>query len=533
MAYVTLDFNVGMFANGTAYKNRQSWRSGSRVRWFGGVPRTMGGWERYTAATGQPLDPLVTDPVTQAVRAILGWKTNDGSMLYVAGHNEGLVAWRRSSNTVFDITPAGFTPRQKDYDIQSGYGNWFYGSDSYGTERPYEPSTTPTFNWCFRNWGENLLAAERGQPSNLYEWDGTLATVATVVPNAPEDFDCFHVTGERIVMTAGTGTDQRLVQWSDSENNQEWTPAVNNQAGFQRLPGIGRFRDIVNVADHYLLLSETDAYAARYLGPPFVYGFVAVGEDCGVVSPAAVIAAKDRCFWPGQREFFMYNGTLQKVECPIMDRFAKALSGPQVSKMVGFLNSEWSECWWLYQSEDGSEVDSYIVFGYDEGYWIDGKLNRTAGGVSTALFGPLMVDHGGVVFRHDVPNTAPVGDDDFDVAELPYGEYTPSMSPAPEPKPIWLLTNPMDIGNGKVAYVSYINPDFETEGAVDIYLLGQDRPGGPINFFGPYVCDFPAGQSQPIPVRARGMLISALIQSDSSNFTLGSLRLDVQVGGGR
>lgn len=510
MPYQSLALPRGMSANGTMYQNAGMWYDGDRVRWHNGLLTPIGGWEVFNTTAG-PLDQVLADPTTAKSRALKGWKLNDGSNVYVVGANTGLFAFNRATPTVYDITPDDFISQPAGPLVYDGYGMWFYGTGAYGTRRPYEEQSSTIFNWCLRNWGQNLLAAQRGKPSKLYEWDATLLNKAVAVANAPEDFDCFHVTPQRIVVTAGAATEPRLVQWSTSENNTEWAPTIQNQAGFQILSGAGRFVEIVGFRDQTLLISETDVHSMRYLGPPYVHGFDQIGQDCGCSTGAAVVATDDFVVWPGSGDFFVYDGSIRRLHCPVMDRFRRNISEVNYGKMVGFVNAEWSEVWWLYQAGD-DDIDSYIVWDFKDDHWYTGTTTRTVGGVLPLLNGPVMMGADGYLYKHELQGVVP-------------GESASE---------VYVESGPIEIKGGNATqYFDYIQPDFIDQGSVNVTIFGRDRPTAPEVAFGPYNITYPANTSQPVPCRARGHTIRVRIEGASSTWELGNLRINMLNTGGR
>lgn len=501
--FLPIDLPPGIAANGTPYQTRGRWRSGDRVRWHNGALRPIGGWERVPTTTGQ-IDQVLTDPANERARAVIGWRTNSGTTRYAVGYNKGVKAFGLAVNTVYDITPAGFIDRDFDIDSSDGYGEFFYGLSTYGTVRPYDYDALNVFNWCFRTWGENLLMAERGAPSALYEWDAVFGNVGTKLSNAPEDFDCFHVTDERIVMVAGSPTEPRLIQWSDVENNNEWTPTVENLAGFQTLPGVGRFREIVTVQGQYLILSETDAYVARYVKPPYVYGFEKVSDSCGVESGAAVLVTEDFAMWPSARTFFMFDGnTVREVPCDVMDLLSATANQPTQQKIVGFVNPEWTELWWLFQG-GSEEVDSYITYDWVEKEWSIGTLPRTAAGGHPTMNGPVMIGSDGHAYAHERASITP-----YDAS----------------PSEIYAESAPIDLDNGNnMVFVDRLLTDVITTGAANVTIIGQDVPNGPEITFGPYTISYPPSTNNGTPVRARGRQIRLRIESAGGDFIVGANR---------
>lgn len=512
--YLNIDLPPGMFSNGTEYSNRGRWTDGSRVRWQNGAIRPIGGWVPFGVAEGT-LDRLITNPSVELARAITCWRANDGTSLYAVGTNRRLLAWGRAVTTVYNITPDDFEPRPAEVFASNGYGDWFYNLDAYGTPRPVDEDTVGTFTWTLRLWGQNLLAAPRGAPSKLYEWFPSFTGKAQPVANAPENFDCFHVTDQRIVMCAGSPDEPRMVRWSDRENNTIWAPTEQNMAGFQVVPGIGKFLNIVTVQDQYVLVSETDAHVCRYIGAPFVYGFDQIGDRCGAISPQSIVTVDAFAMWPGVNSFFVCDGnSVQRIDCPVLDKMANAIDGSQRTKTQGFVNPFWPEIWWLYQDGD-DDIDSYISYDYVAKTWSHGRLDRLVGGGYAATGGLVMIDSQGFAFLHEQAGTVPLDDDEH-------------------PSAIFVRTGPIELpgtSGGTTQFVRALQPDFEAEGVVNVTLIGRDRPGAPEIPFGPYRVASPSPSRQPIPTRARGHSISVLVEGSQSMWKLGSMRLDLAAGG--
>ena len=57
-----------------------------------------------------------------------------------------------------------------------------------------------------------------------------------------------------------------------------------------------------------LIITDTDAHSAKYIGPPYVYGFDRVGTACGAVSRMSAVDTDMGAFWMGQKGFFMFDG---------------------------------------------------------------------------------------------------------------------------------------------------------------------------------------------------------------------------------
>lgn len=516
MPYVPLALPPGMWRNGTIYQAKNRWYNGDRVRWYDGLLRPIGGWRRFETDEG-PLDQIFTGP-GELSRNLLAWRRNNGDAAYVIATNNKLYAFKnRLLQTVSDITPTAFVAQPVSPTSENGYGNWNYGSETYGTERPVFAITRP-FNWCLRTWGENLLALPRnvgGQ--HIYEWDGNLSNIATPIntTDAPTGATAMHVTEQRIVMVAGDAAEPRLIKWSDSENNSDWTPTVSNQAGSQFLPGRGIFLEITDYRDQLLLISETDLHVGRYIGPPYVFGFDKAGDNCGAVSGDAVVNAGRFVVWPGIRNFYIYDGEVQKLDCDVLDALSDILTRPFAGIMTGFHNTIWSEVWWFYASADSAEIDSYVLWNYKENYWATGTLERTSAALGVEPGEVLMMGKNGYLYEHELQDVIPVN----------------TLS-----SEVYVETGPIELANGdRVAYISDILPDLIESGSVNISFLARDHPSDTDTEYGPYNVVYPTSSTElyPVSTRVRGRAIRMKINGDNGLWSLGNLRLNMRQGGRR
>lgn len=512
---VPLSLPAGMRQTGTEYQARGRWVNGDRVRWENGSIRPIGGWTRFEVDTG-PLDRVFSD-TDEVSRAMMSWRTNDGGLATVIATNKKLYGFRgRDSATLADITPTGFVPVVGGLQINIGYGGWVYGRGAYGTSRP-SIDASGVFNWCLRLWGEDLLAMPRSiNNQGIYRWELTPATPAAPITgdaDLPTYGDAMHVTEQRIVMVAGTFDEPRLIKWSDSEDFSTWVPAVDNQAGFQTLPGRGSFREITEYRNEILLISETDAHVARYIGPPYVFGFDKAGDNCGTISGNAVVNAGRFVVWPSQRKFFVYDGAVQELECEVLDKVSDALLGNFASAIVGFHNPMWSEVWWLIPIDGSTEVNGYVYWNYETNHWGTGTINRTVGCLGTVPGEVFMMSQDGYLYEHEQIRVPP---------------YFNNLSE------IYLESGPIEIANGAaISYIRSIFPDFNDSGEVDVTFLSSDQPEGPEIAYGPYRLVYPPTINQPTPTRARGRTIKVRIESAGGCWCIGDLRLDMASGGVR
>lgn len=497
MPIVPIKLPPGMMRNGTPYAARGRWVDGNLVRWHDNALRPIGGWEQRLGMVPGTLRAVPTE----VVRDVQTYVTNTGNREALFFSNQA--AYRMSAgNEVLNVTPVGYPVGISEQLYKTGYGTGPYGVGAYGTPRTLDLlNLTPVSRVVHDMWGENCLFAMRNQ-SPIYEYvPGDL--IATELANAPQNVADLVVTDQRIVMVIRNEPETREVVWSDREDNTEWTSTETNFAGAQRLQGDGLLLGLYKVQNQVLILSETDAHIARYIGAPFVYGFERVGQNCAPIWRDAVQATDRFAVWLGERNFWIYDGTLKPLPCEVMDYIDETLNRDAVSKIHACTISEFSEIWWFYQSKSSTEdVDSYVVFDYANNHWATGKLARTAAVDRGAVRDVMMVNLNGEVFNHEQQNI-----------KVPDA---------------YALSGPLELDNGeRNMAVRYVFPDTEKKDAVELYFRTRQMPTEPDYIHGPFQYSNPISTTGVL-----GREVRMEIRGLTNDWEVGDMRFDVQATGG-
>lgn len=216
-------------------------------------------------------------------------------------------------------------------------------------------------------------------------------TVAAALANCPINNKGMVVTEERFVFALGSGGNARRVSWSDRENNTVWTPAATNESGDIELATSGQIMQGVRARGTTLILTDTDAHMAQYIGPPYVYSFQRIGTHCGAVSRLSAVGTDQGVFWYGQENFHYFDGnSVQTLKCDVHDYVFGDFNYAQQSKVWGMANGANSEIWWFYPSQNSVEIDRYVAYDTKENHWLIGNLSRTSGASRGVFAYPFM-----------------------------------------------------------------------------------------------------------------------------------------------
>lgn len=491
MPLIPLQLPPGVYRNGTDLQAANRWRDASLVRWVDGTMQPVGGWLTRVAMTDKPL------------RGALAWRDLSNNRWFASGSYEKLFVGS-ANNTITDITPAGLVVGTADSTVNLGYGGSFYGTAAYGIARPDDSQSLPATTWSLDNWGETLVACS-DKDGQLLQWSLNTATDAVAISGAPTNCDALVVTAERFLFALGAGGNYRKVQWSDRENITDWTPTATNEAGDIELQTVSQIMLGIRTRGQTLILTDSDAHAATYQGPPYVYGFERVGSACGAVSRLCAAAVDAGVFWMGQRGFFMYGGgAVQPIPSEVADYVFSNMNFNQRSKVAAVPNAKFSEIWWFYPSMDSTENDSYVVFNYRENHWSIGELARTSGVDAGVFTTPIWMTPTGTPVNHEI------------------GHYMGGAVAYAE-------SGPIQIGAGDTTMsVVELIPDERTQGQATTTFKTRFYPNDTERTYGPY------SMANPTSTRFTGRQISLRVTGeDNTDWRWGVPRIDARPGSAR
>lgn len=391
-----LDLPPGIYRNGTIYQAKGRWYDSNLIRFIDGTIEPIGGWRHLQTAEGIDLDSLVGIP-----RSAIAWRGATGSPFLAIGTTEKLYVI--VAGTLHDITPAGFVVGSADtgYTSDAGaFGAGTYGVGAFGvgasTSDLVEAAT-----WQFDTYGDYLVAVCTSD-QKLYVWDGDVAHLPVVPAGAPSSCLAAVVTPERFLVALGVEGNIRQIAWPSQETTTDWTPTESNSAGDLPVTTPGTLRAGRRTRNETLLWTDTELHAMQYIGEPFIYRVVEVGQKCGAISSRSMAVIDTTAMWMGNNNFYAYDGYVAPLPCDVRDYVFSDFNELQAAKIWATTIAEYGEVWWFYCSGASTEIDRYVVFNYREKHWTIGKMSRTAGCDADAVPHPIMTTAVGDVFEHEI-----------------------------------------------------------------------------------------------------------------------------------
>ena len=420
---------------------------------------------------------------------------------------------------------------------------WNAGTWGRGT---WDSATTPTVEsvlrlWTHDNFGEDLLfniynggiyyydssagLTNRALPIGSVSGANSTPAIATKVLISDVDL---HAIAFGCDSEDDPGTqDPLLIRFSDQRNALDWQATVNNTAGDLKISSGSKIITAIETKREILVFTDTSIYSMQFVGPPDTFGITIVSEGISIRSPNSAVAIEDNVFWMGNNEFYVYNGSVQKIPCTLRDFVFSDFNTLQSEKIFAGVNSSFSEVWWFYPSSGSNEVDRYVIYNYQQQIWYYGSLDRTAWldrGVNEL---PIAAGADYYLYNHES------GDDD--------GSTDPVTAITAH-----IESSQMDIGEGdQFTFISRIIPDLTFRNSdigkkATLSLKARNFPGG--NYLQSDSADISKTATVPVEqftndafVRLRGRSFALRVESSETgvSWRLGSPRVDIRPDGRR
>ena len=448
-----------------------------------------------------------------------------------SGNGGGSVVGAYQINTGLDIGVSG-----------AGWGAGTWSRGTWGSSSSDAIVTNTLRLWSHDNFGEDLLMNVRD--GGIYYWDETntlstrgvdITTIAGSNSTPTVAKQILVSDRDRHVIAFGCDTeadpgvqDPLAIRFSSQESLTDWETRSDNTAGELRLGSGSEIVTALETRQQILVFTDTTLYSMQFLGPPFTFGVNSLSENITIAGPNAAIAVDDNVFWMGRAEFYVYSGAVQRLPCLVRDFVFSDINEEQLDKINAALNTEHSEIWWYYPSENSSEVNRYVVYNYLEKVWYYGSFGRTAW-IDRGIFDfPFAANADGYIYEHEI------GFDD--------GTTNPIT-----PINAFIQSSPMDIGDGEqFMLLRKMIPDVDFRDStallpdVDITLDVKNVPDGTYSktetdTFVKTQAASVSARTEQLYFRLRGRQMRFKIQSEDLGVTwrLGSPRLDIRPDGRR
>jgi hypothetical protein len=422
-----------------------------------------------------------------------------------------------------------------------GWGAGPWGAGGWGDPADTSISGEQLRLWSHTTFGEDLIINPRS--GGLYYWDFSLGfanravNIATLSGADEVPAECNivrlseqdrHVMAFGCTPLGGGDLDPLLIRFSSQENFLDWNPKPTNTAGDLRISAGNQIVAVQQTSQQMVILTDASLHTVQFVGPPFTFGLREVATGLSSAGPNCAVAANDVVYWMGLGEFYMYDGVVREIPCPIKEYvFDQTFDSDRRDIVFAAHNSSFSEIWWFYPCTISGDCTRYAVYNYEQQVWYYGTLPRTAWVDRGTSLNPIAAGLDGSLYEHEVGNND--------------GSTNP-----PSPISAYAQSSPVDLGEGdQFMFVTRMLPDVTfrsstNEPLATITLTAQNFPGG--EFFGDQ--PNPVARTTAVPVeqftrqtfvRLRGRAMALRIESNKvgTAWRLGSPRVDVRTDGRR
>ncbi len=307
-----------------------------------------------------------------------------------------------------------------------GFGAGLWGASSWGTARSGSGVVLSPRVWSIDAFGEDLVASVGGGEDTIYYFDvsafvaapstyrgttlayyvtNTLSGDASQIPTKVGQVLVSTPDRHLIVFGAnpqGSSTyDRMTIRFSDQESLSTWNAQITNTAGEQRLGTGTNIEAVEKGRGQIFVWTDVDVYSMQFIGPPFTFSFSVLGEISGTISKNAATTIEGAAFWMGVDNFYMYDGAVRTLPCPVLQHVFDDFNQVQREKVFAGQNIKFNEIWWFYPSEGSTDIDKYVIYNYIDNNWSIGTLDRTAWVDSNIFANPLTVDNNGLQYNQE------------------------------------------------------------------------------------------------------------------------------------
>jgi hypothetical protein len=158
--------------------------------------------------------------------------------------------------------------------------------------------------------------------------------------------------------------DPLLIRFASQDDPVMWTPLVTNSAGFIRLSNGDRIKRALRTRQEILVWTESTLVTLQFLGTTDVFGVQELADNISLFGPRAVSTMNNVTYWMGVDKFYIYDGRVNTLPCPIRDYIFKDINYDQSIQIVSGTNEGWNEIWWFYPSENSNINDRYVIYNF-------------------------------------------------------------------------------------------------------------------------------------------------------------------------
>jgi hypothetical protein len=222
-------------------------------------------------------------------------------------------------------------------------------------------------DWSIVQFGNVILAADNA--SKIQAWTmGTSTAFADVAATAPV---AKYLTAVRDFVVAGYldgGTNANKLQWSDINNETNWTAGAASQSDFQILSQ-GNSITGMSGGEFGLIFMEKAVIRMSYIGSPFFFQFDSISTNLGCMDNGTIVQFGKVTYFLSDNGFYSCDGTtVTAIGNEKVDKYFFAnLDMNKLSTISSAIDPVKKLVVWNYPNISGGR--SLIIYNYQINKW--------------------------------------------------------------------------------------------------------------------------------------------------------------------
>lgn len=161
--------------------------------------------------------------------------------------------------------------------------------------------------WNFIQFGNTIIAANNVNKLQGYTL-GSSSTFDDLAVNAPIAEYVTVVRDFVVAANLNSGVDANMVQWSDINDESNWTSGAASQSDFQIIPDGGNIHGISG-GEFGLVLLDRAIVRMTYIGSPYFFQFDTIVKGIGCIEGNSVAKYGSTTYFLGEEGFYACDGT--------------------------------------------------------------------------------------------------------------------------------------------------------------------------------------------------------------------------------
>ena len=166
---------------------------------------------------------------------------------------------------------------------------------------------TNVAKWNFIQFGNTVIAANDVNKLQGFTL-GSSTAFADLAAAAPVAKYVAVVRDFVVAANIDSGTESNKVQWSDINDESDWTPGATSQSDFQYIADGGNITGLTG-GEFGLVLLERAIVRMTYIGSPFFFQFDTIARGLGCIEGNSVAKYDNVTYFLGDDGFYACDGT--------------------------------------------------------------------------------------------------------------------------------------------------------------------------------------------------------------------------------